>query len=169
MSFARLGLTPSICLPLAGLGYEEPTPIQIEAIPAVLAGTDLLARAQTGTGKTAAFGLPMIQRIAAARSASRRVPRGLVLVPTRELAAQVQRSLFTYSASARLRVVSIFGGVGMGAQIQLLKQGADIVVATPGRLIDHLQRRTVDLSARCSRWTRRIECWIWDSCPRCGA
>jgi ATP-dependent RNA helicase RhlE len=148
MSFAQLGLTPSICLPLAGLGYQQPTPIQTEAIPAVLTGADLLARAQTGTGKTAAFGLPMIQRIVAARGgANRHRPRGLVLVPTRELAAQVQRSLSTYSASARLRVASVFGGVGMGGQIQSLKHGADIIVATPGRLIDHLQRRTVDLSA----------------------
>jgi ATP-dependent RNA helicase RhlE len=147
MSFSNLGLTPSICLPLARLGYEQPTPIQIRAIPAVLAGTDLLARAQTGTGKTAAFGLPMIERITARRGGRSRLPRGLVLVPTRELAAQVHRSLVTYGAPAQIRVAVIFGGVGMGAQIQSLKQGADIVVATPGRLIDHLQRRTVDLSA----------------------
>src|SRR5262249_14940138 len=134
-------------LPLARLGYEQPTPIQARAIPAVLIGTDLLARAQTGTGKTAAFGLPMIQRIAARRDGGRsRLPRGLVLVPTRELAAQVHRSLSTYGAPAELRVTAIFGGVGMGAQIQSLKR-ADIVVATPGRLIDHMQRRTVDLSA----------------------
>ncbi len=148
MSFSKLGLTPSICLPLARLGYERPTPIQAQAIPAVLTGTDLLARAQTGTGKTAAFGLPMIERIVARRAVSRsRLPRGLVLVPTRELAAQVHRSLATYSAPAQLRVTAIFGGVGMGAQIQSLKLGADIVVATPGRLIDHMQRRTIDLSA----------------------
>ena len=145
MSFSNLGLTPSLCLPLARLGYEQPTPIQARAIPVVLTGTDLFARAQTGTGKTAAFGLPMIQRLAARRDG--RKPRGLVLVPTRELAAQVHRSLSTYGAPAQLRVTAIFGGVGMGAQIQSLKHGADIVVATPGRLIDHLQRRTVDLSA----------------------
>jgi ATP-dependent RNA helicase RhlE len=148
MSFSKLGLTPSICLPLARLGYEQPTPIQSRAIPAVLTGTDLLARAQTGTGKTAAFGLPMIERIVARRVGGRsRGPRGLVLVPTRELAAQVHRSLATYGAPAQLRVTAVFGGVGMGAQIQSLRHGADIVVATPGRLIDHLQRRTVDLSA----------------------
>ena len=144
MSFSKLGLTPSICLPLARLGYEQPTPIQARAIPAVLAGTDLFARAQTGTGKTAAFGLPMIERLGGGK---RRQPRGLVLVPTRELAAQVHRSLTTYGAPAQLRVTAIFGGVGMGAQIQSLKRGADIIVATPGRLIDHMQRRTVDLSA----------------------
>ena len=147
MSFSKLGLSPWLCLPLVRLGYEQPTPIQARAIPAVLTGTDLLARAQTGTGKTAAFGLPMIERIAARRDGRRRIPRGLVLVPTRELAAQVHRSLSTYGAPAQLRVTAIFGGVGMGAQIQSLKQGADIVVATPGRLIDHMQRHTVDLSA----------------------
>jgi ATP-dependent RNA helicase RhlE len=133
---------------LARLGYEQPTPIQARAIPAVLTGTDLLARAQTGTGKTAAFGLPMIERIIARRDrGGPRRPRGLVLVPTRELAAQVHRSLATYGAPAQVRVTAIFGGVGMGAQIQALKHGADIVVATPGRLIDHMQRRTIDLSA----------------------
>ena len=133
MSFSQLGLTPSICLPLARLGYEQPTPIQAKAIPAVLRGADLLARAQTGTGKTAAFGLPMIQRIMAGRAGGRaRLPRGLVLVPTRELAAQVHRSLVTYGAPVQLRVTAIFGGVGMGAQIQSLRRGADIVVATPG-------------------------------------
>jgi ATP-dependent RNA helicase RhlE len=147
MSFSNLGLTPSLCLPLARLGYEQPTPIQVRAIPAVLTGRDLLARAQTGTGKTAAFGLPMIDRIVARRQGGRPRLRGLVLVPTRELAAQVHRSLSTYGAPAQLRVTAIFGGVGMGAQIQSLKHGADIVVATPGRLIDHMQRRTVDLSA----------------------
>jgi ATP-dependent RNA helicase RhlE len=148
MSFSELGLTPSLCLPLARLGYEEPTAIQAQAIPVVLTGVDLLARAQTGTGKTAAFGLPMIERIVARRDGRKpRLPRGLVLVPTRELADQVHRSLATYSAPAQLRVTAIFGGVGMGPQIHSLKRGADIVVATPGRLIDHLQRRTVDLSA----------------------
>src|SRR5215471_7561374 len=147
-SFSKLGLTPSLCLPLTRLGYEQPTPIQARAIPAVLTGTDLLARAQTGTGKTAAFGLPMIDRLVVLRAGAKsRLPRGLVLVPTRELAVQVHRSLSTYGAPARLRVTAIFGGVGMGAQIQSLKHGTDIVVATPGRLIDHMQRRTVDLTA----------------------
>jgi ATP-dependent RNA helicase RhlE len=147
MSFSTLGLTPSLCLPLARLGYEGPTPIQTQAIPAVLTGTDLLACAQTGTGKTAAFGLPMIQRLLVRREGARpRRPRGLVLVPTRELAVQVHRVLSTYGAPTPLRVTAIFGGVGMGAQIQSLRHGTDIVVATPGRLIDHLQRGTVDLS-----------------------
>jgi len=148
MSFSTLGLTPSLSLPLARLGYDKPTPIQTLAIPAVLTGADLLARAQTGTGKTAAFGLPMIERILTSRGGTgRRSPRGLVLVPTRELAVQVHRALSTYAGAAPLRITAIFGGVGMGAQIQSLRHGTDIVVATPGRLIDHMQRRTIDLAA----------------------
>jgi ATP-dependent RNA helicase RhlE len=148
MSFSKLGLTPSLCTPLAPMGYKEPTPVQAVSIPVVLSGTDLLARAQTGTGKTAAFGLPMIERLfVRARRTRARAPRGLVLVPTRELAAQVHRALATYGAPVQLRVTPIFGGVAMGAQIQSLRHGTDIVVATPGRLIDHLQRRTIDLSA----------------------
>ena len=115
MSFSTLGLTPSLCSSLTRLGYEIPTPIQTQAIPAALSGTDLVARAQTGTGKTAAFGLPMIQRLAASgRGAKRRSLRGLVLVPTRELALQVHRALATYGAPVQLRVTAIFGGVGMG-------------------------------------------------------
>ncbi len=147
MSFSKLGLSPSLCSPLARLGYAEPTPIQAQAIPIVLSGVDLLARAQTGTGKTGAFGLPMIQRLMLRPAGgTRRIPRALVLVPTRELAAQVHRALASYAVPANLRVTSIFGGVAMGPQIQALRQGTDIVVATPGRLIDHMERRTIDLS-----------------------
>src|SRR5689334_6154075 len=148
MSFSNLGLTSSICASLARLGYDTPTPIQTRAIPAVMTGSDLLARAQTGTGKTAAFGLPMIERLVGRRAGPMtRVPRGLVLVPTRELAVQVHRALSTYGAPMQLRVTSIFGGVGMVPQIHSLKRGTDIVVATPGRLIDHMERRTIDLAA----------------------
>ena len=148
MSFSDLGLTASLCTPLARKGYDRPTPVQTQSIPLVLSGTDLLARAQTGTGKTAAFGLPMIERLMGrGNRPATRAPRGLVLVPTRELATQVERALASYGAPMRLRVTSIFGGVSMGAQIQALKRGTDIVVATPGRLIDHLQRKTIDLSA----------------------
>jgi ATP-dependent RNA helicase RhlE len=146
--FLQLGLSSTACASLARLGYETPTPIQVEAIPRALTGVDLLARAQTGTGKTAAFGLPMIDRLSRPDSnAGRRTPRGLVLVPTRELAGQVHQALSAYAASTGLRVAAIFGGVGMIGQVQSLRRGADIVVATPGRLLDHLQRRTVDLSA----------------------
>ena len=147
MSFEKLGLSPVVCAPLARLGYAEPTPVQSQAIPVVLSGVDLLARAQTGTGKTAAFGLPMIERLLTGPGVKRRFsPRALVLVPTRELAVQVHRSLSEYGAPSRIRVTSIFGGVGMGAQIQELRRGTDVVVATPGRLLDHLERRTLDLS-----------------------
>ena len=146
--FSALGLSPAVSDPLARLGYETPTPVQTQAIPLVLSGVDLLARAQTGTGKTAAFGLPMIDRLSPRRAAEGRAkPRGLVLVPTRELASQVHRALATYAASSHVRVTAIFGGVAMGPQLQALRRGTDIIVATPGRLIDHLDRRTVDLSA----------------------
>ena len=148
MPFSKLGLTPSLCTPLAKMGYTQPTPVQSASIPVILTGADLLARAQTGTGKTAAFALPMIDRLLLReRRVKTRAPLGLVLVPTRELAIQVQRALATYGAAARLRVTPIFGGVGMAPQSKALRNGVDIVVATPGRLIDHLQRRTVDLSA----------------------
>jgi ATP-dependent RNA helicase RhlE len=146
--FSQLGLGPTVCASLTRLGYTTPTPIQLEAIPRVLSGVDLLARAHTGTGKTAAFGLPMLERMTTPGVTPARVsPRALVLVPTRELAVQVHQALSAYAAPTRLRVTAIFGGVAMGPQIQALRRGTDIVVATPGRLIDHLQRRTVDLSA----------------------
>lgn len=150
MSFDSLGLSPSLCAPLARLGYETPTPVQLQSIPIVLTGRDLLARAQTGTGKTAAFGLPMIDRLSVkggVSSVSRRKPRGLVLVPTRELALQVHKSLSTYAVPANLRISAIFGGVSIVPQKRDLQRGVDIIVATPGRLIDHLEQRTVDLSA----------------------
>jgi ATP-dependent RNA helicase RhlE len=145
--FSELGLSAAVSSPLARLGYQTPTPVQAQAIPLVLSGGDVMARAHTGTGKTAAFGLPMIQRLLLPRATGGTKPRALVLVPTRELASQVQRTLSGYAASARIRVTAIFGGVSMGAQIQALRRGTDIIVATPGRLIDHLERRTVDLSA----------------------
>jgi ATP-dependent RNA helicase RhlE len=148
MSFSDLGLAPSLCAPLARKGYDRPTPVQSQSIPLVLTGADLLARAQTGTGKTAAFGLPMIERLLVrGPRASTRAPRGLVLVPTRELATQVERALTSYGSPLRLRVTAIFGGVPMGAQTRALRQGTDIVVATPGRLLDHMRQRTIDLSA----------------------
>jgi ATP-dependent RNA helicase RhlE len=146
--FSQLGLSPAACASLARLGYETPTPIQTNAIPLVLTGVDLLARAHTGTGKTAAFGLPMIERLLTTGApAGRPTLRALILVPTRELAVQVHQALSAFAAPTRLRIVAIFGGVAMSGQVQALRRGADIVVATPGRLIDHLQRRTVDLSA----------------------
>ena len=147
MPFSTLGLSPSLCTPLARLGYTRPTPVQTASIPVVLGGSDLLARAQTGTGKTAAFGLPMIECLLLRSRRRTGKPRGLVLLPTRELAQQVHTALSTYGASVSLRVTAIFGGVPMRPQVQALRRGTDIIVATPGRLIDHLQQRTVDLSA----------------------
>jgi ATP-dependent RNA helicase RhlE len=131
------------------LGYARPTPIQAASIPVALGGSDLLARAQTGTGKTAAFALPMIDLliVRGRRPVRPGKPRGLVLVPTRELALQVDRAIRRYGAPVNVQSAAIFGGVSMGAQLQALRRGADIVVATPGRLIDHVQRRTIDLSA----------------------
>jgi ATP-dependent RNA helicase RhlE len=149
MSFSTLGLSPSVCLPLDKLGYKIPTPIQVEAIPAVLSGRDLLGRAQTGTGKTAAFGLPLIDRflVRDPKPVQPRKPRAVVLVPTRELALQVHESLLKYGRSSNLRATAILGGVSINPQIQALQRGAHIVIATPGRLLDHMQQRTVDLSA----------------------
>ena len=150
MTFESIGLAPALLRALAEQGYATPTPIQAAAIPLVLEGHDLLAGAQTGTGKTAAFALPLLQKLGvetefAQRNATRR-PRALVLVPTRELAAQVQESFRDYGKHLRVRTCAVFGGVGMGGQIQTLRRGMDIIVATPGRLIDHMQRRNVDLS-----------------------
>ncbi|MGE0592092.1 MAG: DEAD/DEAH box helicase [Vicinamibacterales bacterium] len=149
MPFSTLGLSPSLCTPLTRLGYERPTPVQDKAIPVVLTGADMLARAQTGTGKTAAFGLPMIDRliVRSTRTAVPKQPRGLVLVPTRELALQVHESLVAFGQPVKLRVAVILGGVSINPQVQALRRGVDIVVATPGRLVDHMQQRTIDLSA----------------------
>jgi ATP-dependent RNA helicase RhlE len=146
MSFNSLGLSAELLRAVAAQGYEHPTPIQAQAIPAVLAGRDVLAGAQTGTGKTAAFTLPMLQQLAAQRS-RRRLPRALVLTPTRELAAQVAQSVRDYGQNLPLRAMQIFGGVGMGPQVEQLRRGVDIVVATPGRLLDHAGQGSIDLSA----------------------
>jgi ATP-dependent RNA helicase RhlE len=129
-------------------GYREVTPIQQLAIPLVLQRRDVLASAQTGTGKTAGFMLPLLQRLTESRSgAGRRRPRALVLTPTRELAAQVEESARAYGRHLRIATTVVYGGVGINPQISALRNGVDIVVATPGRLLDHLERRTVDLSA----------------------
>ncbi|HUJ85860.1 MAG TPA: DEAD/DEAH box helicase [Burkholderiales bacterium] len=143
--FEGLGLSAALVRAVADQGYTEPTPIQTQAIPVVLAGRDLLAAAQTGTGKTAGFVLPMLQRLGAAAGTHRAV-RALILVPTRELAAQVQQSVRTYGAHQHLRAAVIFGGVGINPQIAELRRGIEIVVATPGRLLDHVQQKTIDLS-----------------------
>ncbi len=148
MHFTELGLSAGILRAVAEQGYDTPTPIQAQAIPVVLAGRDLMAAAQTGTGKTAGFTLPILQLLAQDTNLSlkRFKPRALVLVPTRELAIQVQQSVFTYGKHLRLRTAAIYGGVAIGPQTKLLKAGLDIVVATPGRLLDHVAQRNIDLS-----------------------
>ncbi len=146
MSFAHLGLSPDLLRAVADSGYTEPTPVQDEAIPHVLAGRDLLAGAQTGTGKTAAFVLPILERLGASpRPDGRRRVRVLVLVPTRELAMQVEESVRTYGAHRPVRSTTVFGGVAFNPQARALRAGAEIVVATPGRLLDHIGQGTVDL------------------------
>ncbi|HEX9627277.1 MAG TPA: DEAD/DEAH box helicase, partial [Acidiferrobacterales bacterium] len=146
MSFASLGLTAELVRAVADKGYTEPTPIQRQAIPVILEGRDILAGAQTGTGKTAGFALPMLQRLSARPAAARRPVRALILTPTRELAAQVGESVRTYGRHLSLTSTVVFGGVGINPQIDALRRGVDILVATPGRLLDHVQQRTVDLS-----------------------
>ncbi|MDR3444533.1 MULTISPECIES: DEAD/DEAH box helicase [Dyella] len=146
MSFESLGLEPALLRALAEQGYANPTPIQAAAIPVVLEGGDLLAAAQTGTGKTAAFSLPLLHRLSKTAPAGTRRPRALILTPTRELAAQVHDNLRDYGKHLRISSTTIFGGVSMGPQVQALRRGVDIIIATPGRLIDHMQQRSVDLS-----------------------
>jgi ATP-dependent RNA helicase DeaD len=153
--FSGLGLGDGLLAAVAALGYEEPTPVQRATIPLLLAGTDLLAQAATGTGKTAAFALPLIHRLAggaahatAVRKASARRPtRGVVLVPTRELAMQVAEAIHKYARATGLSVVPLYGGASMPQQVRALERGADIVVATPGRALDHLRRGSLDLAA----------------------
>jgi ATP-dependent RNA helicase RhlE len=144
--FTELGLAAPILKALAGEGYTTPTPIQAKAIPAVLAGSDLLGIAQTGTGKTAAFALPILHRLATdRRRAARKGCRILVLTPTRELASQIADSFKTYGRHLRLTVAVVFGGVGHRPQIQALSGGVDVLIATPGRLLDHMAARAVNL------------------------
>ena len=141
MSFSKLALSPQVLKGVAASGYVQPTAIQLRAIPSIMAGRDLIGSAQTGTGKTAAFALPILSRL------DHHGPlRALVLEPTRELAAQVETAIHDYGRFTNLRTVVLFGGAGYGKQNQGLRQGSDIVVATPGRLLDHLQRGTLRLN-----------------------
>jgi len=165
MSFNTLGLTDAIVRAVTEAGYTAPTPIQAQAIPAVLGGGDLLAGAQTGTGKTAGFTLPVLHRLstdkvgaALTNKTSKRAIRALVLTPTRELAAQVEENVRTYAKYTNLNSAVIFGGVGIHPQIKMLANGVDILVATPGRLLDHLGQGTVKLD--------KIEILILDEADR---
>lgn len=150
MSFENLGLIEPLLKAVHEAGYSTPTPIQAQAIPAVLNGGDLLAGAQTGTGKTAGFTLPLLHKLmtnqAAQTPGSKRHVRALILTPTRELAAQVEESVRVYSKYLPIRSAVMFGGVGMNPQIEALRRGLDVLVATPGRLLDHHQQGTLDLS-----------------------
>ena len=147
MSFADLGLSPELLRAVTEAGYTEPTPIQAQAIPVVLAGKDVMGGAQTGTGKTAGFTLPLLQRLQAYASTStspaKHPVRALIIAPTRELAVQVHQSVVTYSKYVPLRSTCIYGGVDMKAQVAELKRGIEIVVATPGRLLDHVEQKTI--------------------------
>ncbi len=162
MKFDELGLAEPLLRAVHEHGYDTPTPIQAQAIPMVLSGGDLLAGAQTGTGKTAGFVLPMLQRLMAhapVKDARGRVPvRALILTPTRELAAQVEESVRIYGKYSKLSSMVMFGGVGMQPQIDKLRRGVDILVATPGRLLDHHGQRTLDLS--------QIEIFVLDEADR---
>jgi len=150
MKFEELGLMPELLRAVADSGYTEATPIQAQAIPVILAGKDVMGGAQTGTGKTAGFTLPMLQRLSrhanASPSPARHPVRALILTPTRELAMQVHESVKTYSKYLSLKSVVIYGGVDMKAQIAELREGREIVVATPGRLLDHVEQKTVNFS-----------------------
>ena len=162
MQFTELGLKAELLRAVSEQGYDTPTPIQQKAIPAVMAGHDLRASAQTGTGKTAGFTLPILHRLASASNDRlgrvTKTPRVLVLTPTRELAIQVEESVRTYGKYLPINSLAVFGGVGINPQIANLRRGVDVLVATPGRLLDHVQQRTVDLS--------KIEIFVLDEADR---
>jgi len=159
MTFHPLGLSTDLLRAVAEQGYTVPTPIQQQAIPAILQGQDVLASAQTGTGKTAGFTLPLLHRLSSASAnKGNRAPRALILTPTRELAAQIDDSVKTYGKYLSLRSAVVYGGVSIGPQIQTLRRGVNILVATPGRLIDHLGQKTLDLS--------QVEILVLDECDR---
>jgi superfamily II DNA/RNA helicase len=158
MSFAELQLHPSILKAIEACGYTTPTPIQEQSIPMAMAGHDLIATAQTGTGKTAAFVLPALQRLSTPATLTGRGPRMLILTPTRELANQITDSIRNYGKFMRVKSCAILGGMPYREQLRLLSQSVDIVIATPGRLIDHLDNRRIDLG--------RLEMLILDEADR---
>jgi ATP-dependent RNA helicase RhlE len=142
MPFSKLGLSPVILEGVKAMGYTDPTPIQLRAIPLILSGTDVIGSAQTGTGKTAAFALPILSKLGQHNPVG---PRALILEPTRELASQVETAIRDYARFTDLKVTVVYGGVGYGKQNDELRAGADIVAATPGRLLDHLEQGTLRL------------------------
>jgi ATP-dependent RNA helicase RhlE len=161
-TFAELGLDEAILRAVREEGYTHPTPIQAQAIPLIMAGRDIMGGAQTGTGKTAGFTLPILQRLikyaSSSTSPARHPIRALILAPTRELAVQVEESVQTYAKYSNLRATCIYGGVNMDPQIAALRTGIEIVVATPGRLLDHVQQRTIQL--------QQVEFFVLDEADR---
>jgi ATP-dependent RNA helicase RhlE len=158
MTFTTLGLQPELLKAIEKKGYTSPTPIQAKSIPAILEGRDVMGGAQTGTGKTAAFTLPLLQKLIRSSRTGRRTPRALIMCPTRELARQILQSIYDYGAFLPLTSAAIFGGVKIRPQIDKINRGLDIVVATPGRLLDHMSQKTIDLS--------RVEILVLDEADR---
>ncbi len=158
MPFKTFGLSDPLVQGILATGYIAPTEIQSQAIPAAIAGKDIIGCAQTGTGKTAAFVLPILNRLSHEHTSKRKVVRSLILTPTRELAVQIEKSIRTYGRFLHMRTLAVYGGVNIKRQFDALHQGVDIVVATPGRLLDHMHRRTIDL--------RHVEVLVLDEADR---
>src|SRR5690242_6541790 len=161
-SFDELGLRPEVLRAVAESGYTTPTPIQAQAIPEILAGRDIMGGAQTGTGKTAGFGLPILHRLApqanASPSPARHPVRALIVAPTRELAIQVEESIREYGKHTNLRSTCVFGGVDIRQQLPIVRAGVEILVATPGRLLDHVEQKSVNLG--------QVEIFVLDEADR---
>ncbi|MHC4495327.1 MAG: DEAD/DEAH box helicase, partial [Planctomycetota bacterium] len=158
MPFKTFGLSDPLVRGILATGYTAPTEIQSQAIPAAIKGSDIIGCAQTGTGKTAAFVLPILDRLSHERAGRKRTVRSLILTPTRELAVQIERSILGYGRFTDLKALAVYGGVSINNQFTALRRGVDIVVATPGRLIDHIQRKTIELS--------RVEVLVLDEADR---
>ena len=158
MPFKTFGLSDPLVQGILATGYTAPTEIQSQAIPAAIEGRDVIGCAQTGTGKTAAFVLPILDRLCHEKAGKKKVIKSLILTPTRELALQIEKSILGYGRFLDLRVLAVYGGVNIQTQLSALRRGIDIVVATPGRLMDHMQRRTIDL--------RHVEVLVLDEADR---
>ena len=158
MPFKKIGLFDPLVRGILATGYTAPTEVQSQVIPAAIAGSDIIGCAQTGTGKTAAFALPILNRLCHEHATKRKITKALILTPTRELAAQIEKEIISYGRFLNLRTLAVYGGVNIKGQLNALRRGVDIVVATPGRLMDHMQRRTIDL--------RSIEVLVIDEADR---
>ena len=158
MPFKQIGLSSPLVKGILATGYTAPTEIQAQAIPAAIAGKDIIGSAQTGTGKTAAFVLPMLDKLANEKKSQKNSPRALILTPTRELAVQVEQAILGYSRFLDIKTLAIYGGVDIRAQSKKLRRGVDIVVATPGRLMDHMQRGNINF--------KQIEIFVLDEADR---